>query len=93
MPTNLNNPKAISERGESIYARLYKAEYEKNHAGKYVAINLDDESATVGDTASSVLAEAKKQHPHGLFHLIRVGHSGAFEFGIAYRHVRSSRVR
>jgi hypothetical protein len=92
MPTNLNNPKAISELGESIYVRLYKAEYEKNHRGKYVAININDESATVGDTASSVLREAKKRHPQGLFHLIRVGRSGAFEVGIAYRHVGTSRI-
>jgi hypothetical protein len=93
MPTNLNNPEQISELGESIYARLYKADYEENHPSKYVAINVRDESATLGDTASSVLAEAKKRYPQGLFHLIRVGHSGAFEFGIDYRNVRASRVR
>ncbi|MGA2212172.1 MAG: hypothetical protein ABSH31_02760 [Bryobacteraceae bacterium] len=93
MPTNFNNPKAISEAGEKIYNRLYKPEFEQSQQGKFVAINILDESATLGDTAMEALSSAKAKYPKGLFHLIRVGHSGAFEVGIAYRHVHTDRVR
>ena len=78
MSTNFNNPKAISEAGEKIYERLYKANYENLYRGKFVAINVLDDSATIGDTATDALVKAKATHPKGLFHLIRVGHTGAF---------------
>jgi hypothetical protein len=93
MSTNFNNPKAISEAGKKIYERLYQAEYEKSHLGKFVAINILDESATLGDTASEALNSARARYPKGLFHLIRVGHSGAFEVGLAHRHVHADRIR
>src|ERR1700676_380701 len=87
MSTNLNDPKQISERGEEIYNRLYKSEYEQKYGGQYVAININDESSTLAATASEALAEAKKKNPHGFFHLIRVGHPSAFQVGLAYRNV------
>jgi hypothetical protein len=93
VPANFNNPKAISDAGKKIYERLYKADYERSRLGKFVAINILDESATVGDTASEALAHARAKHPKGLFHLIRVGHSAAFEVGLAYRHVHADRIR
>jgi hypothetical protein len=93
MPANFNDPKAISEAGEKIYERLYKAEYERSHLGKFVAINILDESATLGDSATEALSSARAKYPKGLFHLIRVGHSGAFEVGLAYRHVSADRIR
>jgi hypothetical protein len=92
MPTNFSNPKEISERGEQIYTRLYRAEYEQKYLGEYVAINLADESSTLGKTASEALAEAKRKSPHGFFHLIRVGHPSTFEVGLAYRNVSSDRL-
>jgi len=92
MSTNLNDPKQIAELGESIYARLYRAEYEQKHAGRYAAIDIDNESATIGQTASEALANAKLKSPHGFFHLIRVGHPAAFEVGLAYRNVHANRL-
>ena len=92
MTLNLNDPKSVSEAGAAIYDRLYKAEYEAKHFDQYVAINLHDESATLGSTASQALVEAKKRHPDGFFYLIRVGHAGAFEVGLGYRNVSSTRV-
>jgi hypothetical protein len=92
MATNFNNPRAISEAGKEIYQRLYKAEYEKSLFGKFVAINIVEQSATIGDTSSEALRSARTRHPKGLFHLIRVGHSGAVEVGLAHRHVHADRI-
>jgi hypothetical protein len=90
---NFNDPKAISEAGKRIYERLYRAEYEKSRLGTFVAINILDESATPGSTATEALGSARAKYPKGLFHLIRVGHSGAFEVGPAYRHANTDRIR
>jgi hypothetical protein len=89
---NFNDPKAISDAGKRIYDRLYRAEYEKSRLGTFVAINVLDESATPGITATEALGSAKAKSPKGLFHLIRVGHSGAFEVGLAYRHAIADRI-
>ena len=89
---NLNNPGAISQAGEAIYVAQYKAQYEEKHAGKFVAINIADGSATLGATASQALFNGRAQHPEGLFHLIRVGRPGAFEVGLANKNVASSRL-
>jgi hypothetical protein len=78
MSTTLTNPKAISEAGERIYDRLYRAEYEKRHLGKFVAIDITTETATLGATSSEVLADSRNANRKGLFHLIRIGHPAAF---------------
>lgn len=92
MAININDPQAISEKGEEIYNSKYRAEYEAKYSGKFVAINIADESATLGETGSEALFAARQQHPNGLFHLIRVGHAGAFEVGLAYRDVPTTRI-
>ena len=92
MSTTLTNPKAISEAGERIYDRLYRAEYEKQHPGQFVAIDITTESAMLGATSSEALARARAANRGGLFHLIRVGHSGAFEVGLANRYAHTHRV-
>jgi hypothetical protein len=90
--TNLTNPKAISGAGEKIYSSRYKTEYEQNHPGKFVAIDITSESTTPGATAGEALASARAGNRNGLFHLIRIGHPGAFEVGFAHRHVHPDRL-
>jgi hypothetical protein len=89
---NYNDPNAISEAGKRIDERLYQAEYEKSRLGTFVAVNILDESATPGNTATEALGSARAKYPKGLFQLIRVGHSGAFEVGPAYRHANADRI-
>ena len=89
---NLNNPKEIADAGQRIYDSRYREEYEKKYPGQFAAINVVDGSIVLGDTASETLIKAKKEHPLGLFHLIRVGHSGAFEVGLAYRDAATNRI-
>ena len=73
-----SNPKAIAESGEKIYNEKYRAQYELEHTGKFVAINVHTEHATLGATPEEALEEAKKLDPLGVFHLIRVGSAGAY---------------
>ena len=92
MPETINDPRIISEKGTEIYNAKYRAEYEKEYPNQYLAINVFDETVTLGDTASSALLEAKKNKPNGLFYLVWIGHPGAFEVGLAYRNVIANRV-
>jgi hypothetical protein len=89
---NFNNPKAVSDAAIKIYDERYKTEYEKTYRGKFVAINVVDGSATIGETPSEALTKAKEQYPNGFFHLIRVGYTSAFEVGLALRHAHADRI-
>lgn len=79
MSTNpISNPKIAGELGEKIYRERYKDEYEREHPGKFVAINVLNENAFIGETPEEVLDRAHATAPTGVFHLIQVGHAGAF---------------
>ncbi len=73
-----SNPQAIAEAGEAIYKERYRTQYEAEHPGKFVAIDVKTGHATLGDTPEQALAEARKNHASGVFHLIKVGSAGAF---------------
>lgn len=86
MSTPLNNPKAIAEAGERIYQTKFQADFEKSSLGKYVAINVNKETAFVGDTPEAAFSAARKDDVTGVFHLIRIGYPGAFQMSYQYRH-------
>lgn len=79
MQVNLTNPKAIAHAGEEIYLEKFKNEYEEIHVGKFVAINVIAETATLADTPEAALESARAADPKGVFHLIRVGFPSAFQ--------------
>ena len=72
------NPKAIVEAGERIYRDKYQKEYEANHRGKFLAIDVQTEEAYLGDTSEEPLRAGRNVSPKGIFHLVRVGSPGAF---------------
>jgi hypothetical protein len=74
----ISNPKQIAERGEAIYAAHFREEYERNHPGQFVAIDIQTEQAYLAGTPEDALETARKAAPHGIFHLIQVGQAGAF---------------
>jgi len=82
----LNNPRAIAEAGERIYREKYQADFEANHSGKFAAINVEKETASLGETPEGAFEVARKADPSGVFHLIRVGYAGAFQMSYQYRH-------
>ena len=49
-----------------------------------MAINLLDESATLGATVNEALTKAENLDPDGLFHVIRVGHRTALQNGVTF---------
>ena len=79
-----SNPKELAEVGEKIYNEKYRAQYEAEHLGKFVAINIKTGHANLGETPEQALEEARAADPSGLFHLIKVGSPGAFR--VSYTH-------
>lgn len=75
---DITHPKQIAERGEKLYQDKYKAAYEREHPGRFVAINVLNEVAYVADSPEEAIKLARKDSPRGVFHLIRVGSAGAF---------------
>jgi hypothetical protein len=75
---SISNPKIAAELGEKIYRERYQPVYEQEHPGKFVAINVLDQSTYLSDTPEGALDSAHTAAPEGVFHLIQVGHAGAF---------------
>ena len=74
----ISNPKVAAELGEKIYRERYKEQYERDYPGQFVAINILTEEAFISATPEGALDNAHVAAPGGIFHLIQVGHAGAF---------------
>ncbi len=79
--SQIANPAAAAELGETIYRERYQERFEFEHSGKFVAINILTREAILGDAAEEALDEARDLDPSGFFPPIRVGHAGAFRLG------------
>jgi hypothetical protein len=78
----------IAERGEAIYKEKYAKKLEAAEPGKFVAINITSEEATISETAEAAVRLAMEKDPSGFFHLIRIGKEGAIEAGWYMSHAR-----
>ena len=71
----------IAQRGEAIYKEKYQKDFEARYKDKFAAINVNTGEATISDASEDAVRIALDKDPSGLFHLVRVGHQGAFEAG------------
>lgn len=78
-------PSMIAEKGEKLYEERFRAEYEPNHSGKFLAIDIDSEQAFLADAPEAALQNARQANPTGSFHLIKIGSPGVFRVGYAGR--------
>jgi hypothetical protein len=78
----------IAELGEAIYQRQWEEKLLKDSVGKFVAINVATGAAILGNTSEEALRLAQEQDPQAYFHLMRVGHRGAFQAGWYLSHAR-----
>ncbi|MGA3162359.1 MAG: hypothetical protein ABSC77_14220 [Terracidiphilus sp.] len=82
--SQIMNPNDAAERGEKIYQNRYKKQYEREHPGEFVAIDVLTEKAYISETPEGALDTAHADAPDGIFHLIQVGYTGAFR--VTYAH-------
>lgn len=85
------DPNEVAARGERIYAERFRLDYEREHAGKFAAIDVDSGDAYLGETSGDALAAGEAAAPTAVFYLIRVGADAAFQIasvdGTALRQV------
>ena len=74
-------PVHIAKEAERIYQEDYREEYERKYLGKFVAIDIESGKAYLGDHPEEALQKAREESSFGVFHLIRIGASGAFNMG------------
>lgn len=72
------NPKDIAEAGESIYKEKYRDDYEEKYPAQFVAIDVETKGAFVDILPEKAMEKGRKVNPVGLFHLMKIGASGAF---------------
>lgn len=72
------DPEAVATRGEAIYTERYRAQFERDYPGQFVAIDIVTDAAYRGLTPEAALTLAREGSPQGIFHLIRIGEPGAF---------------
>jgi hypothetical protein len=77
----ITSTREIAERGEAIYKEKWEEKLAKEHEGKFVAINVVNGDAILGDTSEEAIRLAQEKYPKGYFHLMRVGHRSAFNAG------------
>ncbi len=78
MNYSLSDPEAMAKRGEELYREKYKEKYELEHADEFVAIDVTTGEAYLGQEPAEAFEKAREESPNGLFHLIQIGHAGAF---------------
>ncbi len=64
---NVMTPDEIADRGERIYQELFQNQYEGDHNGKYLAIDIENKKAYLGEHSEDALAEAEKNTLAGLY--------------------------
>lgn len=76
------NPRAIAAAGERFYD-AQRLSLEAEHHGEFAAVNVSSGQIYLGKTPEEALSSAKGADIKGLFHLIRVGFTGAFQVSYA----------
>lgn len=66
----------IAEEGSRIYGRI-KARYGTKERGKFLAIDIDSQRTYLGTTSAEALARAKKEYPHKVFYVVKIGYDAA----------------
>lgn len=83
--SRLNDPAKIAEAGEKIYVERYKQQLEAKHMGEFVCIDVLTGDSYINRFPERALAAARDAAPSGVFHLIRIGSTGAFKVSYATR--------
>lgn len=78
MEKQFANPQEIAAAGQRIYEAKFKIDYEKKHAGCFLAIDVTSEQAFLSEQPEEALRKGQEASPSGIFHLMKIGASGAF---------------
>lgn len=77
-------PQQVAEEGEKIYTEQLKTKLEREHIGKFVAIDVVSGEYFLGDDILAALEKARNKYPDRVFHTIKIGSQGVFKLGSLY---------
>lgn len=80
---SFTKPQEIVEAGERIYNERFKKDLEAQNSGQFAAIDVLGARVYVAQFPEEALEKARKEAPTGLFHLIKIGSTGAFRVSYA----------
>lgn len=66
----------ITEEGTKIYERI-KKNYEPQDNGKFLAIEVGEQKAYLGNSSAEAVELARIAHPEKVFFVVKIGHSVA----------------
>ena len=75
----LTSPTEIARTAEGLYEKNFRDEAETHHKGEFVVIEVNTKKAYFGNRPIEAHTKARREHPSGLFHLMKVGQPGAFK--------------
>lgn len=70
------NIQKIAEEGAKIYDQI-KVQYDPQHRGKFLAIDIDSKNVYLADTSADAVALAKQAHPDKIFYVVKIGFDAA----------------
>ena len=71
----------IAQKGEDIYNRLLRAQFEVVYRGKIVAIDVDSGDHAVAESVLEASRQVSAKHPHAQIFLLRVGDKALHRIG------------
>lgn len=71
------NIEEIARKGEEIYQRKFKTQYEPSANGKFLVIEIESEEGFLGETSAEALKKAQKKHPKKIFYIKKIGFPAA----------------
>ena len=74
-------PNSITKRAKVIY-ELKREQFEKDHLGRFVAIEPDSGDLFLADSFDDAVAQAVARHPNKVSHTIQIGKEAAFHIGL-----------
>lgn len=72
---------AIAEKGRRIYSETLSKEYEGQFDGQFLAIDVANGQAYLGEYPEDALELAKEHNPYGDFYLVKIGAEATFHVG------------
>ena len=78
-PVLVSDTREVAAKGKAIYERL-REELEKEHLGRFVAIEVESGEYFVGESLTEADAKAREKYPDRVFYVVRVGRPAVYAY-------------
>jgi len=79
---------SVVRRAKEIYESRLRADLERQHHGKFAAIEPESGEYFLGDTMSAAIQSARAAFPGRISFCLRIGHEAAVHLGADFQRTR-----